>query len=115
MATAETVGGEAGTGAVPPAGGVAPNPVRWVAEVLRGGAGSRAGRPQLSEHQARRLAGGCWSELLHHDPDVFPVKTERLGVRFYLHEERGGHRLSALVWDGGQWRSLGSLRLPASD
>lgn len=106
------------------------DPVAWLAEAIRGSAGPRGQGaqaqspqrqgpwvqgPRLSAESARRLARECWSELLNHDPNVFPVQTEKLGVRFYLQEERRGHRLSGLVWDGTQWRSIGSLSLPASD
>ena len=90
-------------------------PVTWMTEAVRGSAGGRGDRPRLSADSARRLARACWSELTNHDPNVFPVQAERRGVRFYLQEERGGQRLSALVWDGFQWRTVGSLRLPASD
>lgn len=93
----------------------APDPLAWMADTIRGSAGGRGERPRLSADSARRLARTCWSELTNHDPNIFPVQTERRGIRFYLQEERGGQRLSALVWDGFQWRTVGSLRLPASD
>lgn len=91
------------------------DPIGWIAETLRGCAGGLGDGPRLAPDTARRLAADVWTELLRFGDDVFPVQAERLGIRFYLHEERGSHRLSALAWDGTQWRTVGSLRVPASD